>query len=93
MAATVQHNRARSRYEISVDDRVVGFADYQQEDDTFVFPHTEIEWSMRGQGLGAELVRYALDDVRRNGGTVVAHCWYVAEFIAEHPEYAGLVAR
>ena len=72
MAATVQHNRARSRYEISVDDRVVGFADYQQEDDTFVFPHTEIEWSMRGQGLGAELVRYALDDVRRNGGTVVA---------------------
>ena len=24
MAATVQHNRARSRYEISVDDRIVG---------------------------------------------------------------------
>jgi hypothetical protein len=93
MAATVQHNRARSRYEILVDDRVVGFADYQQEDDAFVFPHTEIEWSMRGQGLGAELVRYALDDVGRNGGKVVAHCWYVAEFIAEHPEYAGLVAR
>ena len=93
MATTVQHNRARSRYEILVDDRVIGFADYHLVDDTVVFPHTEIEWSMRGQGLGAELVRQALDDVRRTGGKVVAACWYVAEFIAEHPEYGNLVAR
>ena len=93
MATTVQHNRARSSYEILVDERVVGFADYELVDDTVVFPHTEIEWSRRGQGLGAELVRHALDDVRRTGGKVVAHCWYVAEFIAEHPEYGTLVAR
>ncbi len=93
MATTVQHNRARSRYEILVDDRVVGFADYELVDDKVVFPHTEIEWSRRGQGLGAELVRHALDDVRRTGGKVVAHCWYVAEFIADHPEYGTLVAR
>ena len=92
MATTVQHNRARSRYEIIVDDRVVGFADYTLEGDTVVFPHTEMESSMRGKGLGAELVRHALDDVRRSGGKVVADCWYVAEFIAEHPEYGDLVA-
>ncbi len=91
MATTTRHNRDRSRYEILVDDQVVGFADYHVVDHTVVFPHTEIEWSMRGQGLGAELVRYALDDVRRSGGKVVAHCWYVAEFIAEHPEYGSLV--
>jgi uncharacterized protein len=47
---------------------------------------------MRGKGLGAELVRHALDDVRGSGGKVVADCWYVAEFIAEHPEYGDLVA-
>ncbi len=93
MATTVKHNRARSRYEISVDDRVVGIADYDVVRDAVVFPHTEIEWSMRGQGLGAELVRHALDDVRRAGGKVVPQCWYVAEFIAEHPEYGELVAE
>jgi predicted GNAT family acetyltransferase len=93
MATTVQHNLARSRYEILVDDRIIGFADYHVVDDTVVFPHTEIEWSMRGRGLGAELVRHALDDVRRTGGKVVAECWFVSEFIAEHPEYGNLVAR
>jgi predicted GNAT family acetyltransferase len=88
----VHHNERRSRYEISLDGRVVGFADYRAHGDTIVFPHTEIEPSMRNQGLGAVLVRGALDDVRARGGTVVAQCWYVAEFIDGHSEYADLLA-
>ncbi len=47
---------------------------------------------MRNQGLGEVLVRGALDDVLARGGTVVAQCWYVAEFIDQHPEYADLLA-
>jgi uncharacterized protein len=89
----VRHNAARSRYEISVDGRLVGFADYRADGDTIVFPHTEIEPSMRNEGLGAERVRGALDDVRARGGTVVAQCWYVAEFIDQHPRYADLLAE
>jgi uncharacterized protein len=89
----VRHNAARSRYEISVDGRLVGFADYRADGDTMVFPHTEIEPSMRNEGLGAELVRGALDDVRARGVTVVAQCWYVAEFIEQHREYADLLAE
>jgi hypothetical protein len=88
----VHHNAARSRYEISLDGRLVGFADYRAHGDTIVFPHTEIEPSMRNQGLGEVLVRGALDDVRARGGTVVAQCWYVTEFIDQHPEYADLLA-
>jgi uncharacterized protein len=89
----VHRDAARSRYEISLDGRLVGFADYRADGDTVVFPHTEIEPSMRNEGLGAELVRGALDDVRARGGTVVAQCWYVAEFIDQHPEYADLLAE
>jgi len=89
----VRHNAARSRYEITLDGRLAGFADYRADGDTIVFPHTEIEPSMRNQGLGAELVRGALDDVRARGRTVVAQCWYVAEFIDQHPEYAALIAE
>ena len=87
----VRHNAARSRYEITLDGRLAGFADYRADADTIVFPHTEIEPSLRNQGLGAELVRGALDDVRARGGRVVAQCWYVAEFIDQHPEYADLL--
>ena len=88
----VRNNAPRSQYELSLDGRLVGFADYRADGDIVVFPHTEIEPSMRNQGLGAELVHGALDDVRARGGTVVARCWYVAEFIDQHPEYADLLA-
>ncbi|HEV3135205.1 MAG TPA: GNAT family N-acetyltransferase [Acidimicrobiia bacterium] len=93
LRAEVHHNGPRSRYEITVDGRVVGFAEYSTHGDTVVFPHTEIERSMRNRGLGAELVRAALDDVRARGGTVVPHCWYVAEFIDQHTEYADLLPQ
>lgn len=92
-ATEVRHNVPRSRYEITVGGRVVGFAEYRRHGDAVVFLHTEIERSMRDRGLGAELVRGALHDVRARGSTVVAQCWYVAEFIDQHMEYADLLAH
>lgn len=88
----VRNNTAASRYEVVVDRQVAGVADYRVVGSAVVMPHTEVLPSMRGRGLGVELVRAALDDVRRSGRSVVPSCWYVAEFIDEHPEYADLVA-
>ena len=93
MATEVQHNSDRSRYELLVDGRLAGVADYHVTGERIVFPHTEIDRSMRGRGLGATLVQAALDDVRPTGRTVVPHCWYVAEFIDEHPEYRDLLGE
>jgi predicted GNAT family acetyltransferase len=92
MANEVRHNVEASRYELLADGELVGIADYRITDDRIVFPHTEIDASRRGQGLGAVLVRGALDDVAGSGRTVVAQCWYVAEFIDENPEYQPLLA-
>ncbi len=83
---------ARSRYELVDGDDVVGFADYSVDGDRIVLPHTVIDPSRRGQGLGAVLVQGALDDVRPSGRTVVPTCWYVRGFIDGHPEYADLLA-
>jgi predicted GNAT family acetyltransferase len=89
----VRHAADRSRYEIYVDGELAGVADYQRTDgDMFVFPHTEIDRARRGNGLAAELVRAALDDVRDAGGTVDPRCWYVAQFIDENPGYRDLLA-
>jgi predicted GNAT family acetyltransferase len=92
MVVEVRHNKAASRYELYIDDEFRGFADYRDRGDAIVFPHTVIDAPHRGNGLGAELVRGALDDVRKQGRPVVARCWYVAEFIDEHPEYQDLLA-
>lgn len=81
----------RSRYEALVDGQVVAFADYEVHGSIVVLPHTVTVPAMRGQGHAARVVRFALDDIRVSGRRVVASCWYVAQFIDEHPEYADLL--
>ncbi len=92
MPTQLRHNADRARYELFIDGRLSGVADYAVDGETVVFPHTEIAPSLRRRGLGAELVRYALDDVRGSGRTVVPRCWFVAQFIDDHPEYRDLLA-
>jgi predicted GNAT family acetyltransferase len=91
-ARAVVRNDERSRYELVVDGAVVGIADFVVQGDVVVVPHTEIAAHLRGQGLGAVLVRGVLDDIRGAGRTVVPRCWYVAEFVDANPDYADLVA-
>jgi predicted GNAT family acetyltransferase len=92
MPVEIRNNRDAARYELLVDGRVIGIADYRIEGATMVLPHTEISPSERGRGYGALIVRHALDDARRSGFLVVPRCWYVAEFIRENPSYADLLA-
>ena len=88
----VRDNPEKSRYELLEDGKLLGVADYRPMGDRLAFPHTEIVPARRKQGLGAELVRGALDYVRLKVAKVVPYCWFVAEFIDDHPEYADLRA-
>ncbi len=92
MACVVTKNEEAARYELHVDGELAGIADYVERGDTVVLPHTEIDGSRRGQGLGAVLVQGALDDIRPTGRSVVPSCWYVAQFIDENPSYKDLLA-
>ena len=92
MTHEVRRNDADSRYELLVDGQVAGIADFHLNGEAVVLPHTEIDPRRRGQGLGAILVQGVLDDVRSAGRTVVPSCWYVAQYIDEHPEQRDLLA-
>lgn len=92
MNTKVHRNEDRGRYELEVDGRLVGIADYVVDGEVIVLPHTEIDHAQRGRGLGAILVQGALDDVREQGRTVVPACWYVREYIEAHPAEADLLA-
>jgi predicted GNAT family acetyltransferase len=92
MALEVRNNAERGRYELARDNLVIGIADYDVDGDTIVFPHTEITPALRGQGLGEQLVRAALDDVRARGAKVRPLCSFVREFIATNPKYRDLKA-
>jgi uncharacterized protein len=90
---TVRHDEKKSRYEyVTNDGQVVGVADYDVAGDRVVMHHTQTAPAHRGQGIAAVLVAGALDDLRARGLQVVPTCWYVAQFIDEHPAYGDLLA-
>jgi len=96
METNVSLNEAESRYELRSGDEQIGVAEYRLVDtadgQVADFHHTRIDPTRRGQGHAERLFTAALDDVRRRGLRVQASCWYVDQFLIEHPDYADLRA-
>ena len=46
----------------------------------------------RGHGVGGRLVEFAVAYARRQEMRIIPTCWYVAQWIREHPEHSDLVA-
>ena len=92
MSASVTDNAELSRFEIRLDDRVAGFAEYRRRPDRITFTHTEIDDAYEGQGLGSQLASTVLDQARAEGLRVYPACPFVAEYIRRHPDrYLDLV--
>jgi predicted GNAT family acetyltransferase len=89
---TVLDVAERSRFEIHVDGRLAGFAQYRMKDaGLIVFTHTEIDDAYEGRGLGSVLIRAALDAASSRGLAVRPDCPFVRGYIARHEEYLDLV--
>src|SRR5687768_11569325 len=88
----VADNPERRRYEVRLDGHVVGFSAYIPVADRLIFTHTEVDPELEGQGIGSQLAREALDDVRARGLHVTARCPFIAAYIRRHDGYADLLA-
>jgi predicted GNAT family acetyltransferase len=88
-----EHDPGAQRYRLTRAGETISLADYRPLGDgtTLEFHHTLTMPEHRGHGHAAELVRWALDDVRASGRHVVPSCWFVRGFIDRHPEYAELL--
>ncbi len=93
MNATVVDVPERGRFEIRVDDKVVGLASYHVENGTMTLPHTEVDPSVGGRGIGSALVAGVLAAARERGLTVLPYCSFVRHYIQQHPEDIELVAE
>ena len=83
----------RGRFEVRLGDRVVGLASYHVENGTMTLPHTEVDPSVGGRGLGSALVAGVLAAARERGLTVLPYCSFVRHYIQQHPEEIELVAE
>ena len=88
----VRENTEASRFEIMDGERLLGFAEYRPAGDAILMPHTEVDESLEGRGVGSRLIRESLNSIRARGLQVVPMCPFVAAYIKRHrDEYAALV--
>lgn len=83
---TVTHNVAQRRYELPVE-HGLAVAAYRQEGNSRVFTHTEVPPQDEGKGIGARIVRAALEDTRKDGFRIVPACSFVVAYVRRHPEF------
>lgn len=93
MPVSVKDAPQRHRYVIEVDGEPAGFAEYHRREDVVEFHHTQVDDRFEGQGLGSQLAREALDDVRSAGLQVVPTCPFIRSWIDRHPDYRDLVVQ
>jgi len=91
-AHAVRNNEQASRYEMQTE---AGLAvlEYMRDGKRLALVHTEVPRAVESRGLGAQLVKAALDDAMAQGLRIVPMCAFVRAYIARHPEYVTLVAR
>jgi predicted GNAT family acetyltransferase len=89
---TTVHVPEQSRYELRDGDRTIGETVYVTwHTGQVVFTHTEVDPAYAGQGLAAQLARFALDDVRSRGRRFIAACPYISAYVRKHHEYDDIL--
>jgi predicted GNAT family acetyltransferase len=93
MDITVVDVPQRGRFEIRDGERVVGLASYHVDGDVMTLPHTEVDPSRGGQGLGTHLVHGVLAAARERHLHVLPYCSFIRKYLLDHPEELDLVAE
>ena len=83
----IRDNPERHRFEADLDDGSFAFAEYLLLKGRIIFTHTEVPPEDEGKGIGARVVKAALEDTRKSGFKIVPACSFVVAYIRRHPEF------
>ena len=89
--SSVRDNPTLSRFELTAEG-ATALAYYRLADGVLTFTHTEVPPQFRQRGIASRLVQGALETARARGLKVVPRCWFVADYMARHPEFGDLSA-
>ena len=87
----VRDSPEQNRYQVFVDDALAGFAEYDAQPGLITVLLTEVDPAFEGRGVGSDLVRGMLEDIRRRDARGASDLPFVRAFLQRHPEYADLV--
>lgn len=85
-----EHGRKGAFY-IEEDGEWIAEMTYLKNDSNLTIEHTEIDEKLRGQGIGKELVKAAVDHARESSLKIKAACPYAKKVIDRTPEYKDIL--
>ena len=91
MSNLVRDNTERHRFELDAQGHTA-FSDYKRADGMLTIMHTEVPAALNGKGIGSALARGLLELARAEGAKIKPLCPFVKAYIAEHAEFADLLA-
>jgi uncharacterized protein len=65
---------------------------YFKTDGVMTIDHTEIDEKLRGEGIGQDMVKAAVDYARANGLKIKAACPYAQKVLDRTPEFQDVIA-
>ena len=94
MTKTFTNETDAKRYTLHDGDELLAVLDYASNGQAISLTRAFTSPAHRGQGLAAEIVEYAVDDIEKTSELrVIPMCWYVGEWFDKHPERSGLLSR
>jgi uncharacterized protein len=90
-AVEVRKDKTRRLYEALIDGHVVGTLAYETTGGRVSLTHSYVDPGLRHRGVASALARFALEDLGRSGPKIGIYCGFVADFVAEHPEFHDTV--
>lgn len=87
----IRKNEQNNRYEAVENGKVVGFAEFIDRGDRVVMPHTEVNASHGGSGIGSQIAEFALNDLKTAGRKVQPSCAFIAGYIQKNQQYQDIV--
>lgn len=90
----IDHNLQDQTFYAQVNEEEAELAYSLPEEDIIDFTHTYVPESLRGQGIGEQLVEAGFAYAKENRLKIVATCRFVAAFVKRHAsEYEALLAK
>lgn len=85
-------NEAEKQYEFHLENGAIAFVEYLTETDKVYLTHTEVPKSMNGHGIGSELIKQTLQEIKKDGKKLVPLCGFVSWYVNNHDEWHSLLS-
>ena len=90
---SVEHDRFSRRFTVAATGGTAVLAYAHAGSGLVELYSTYVPPADRGRGIAARLVQAAVEYARAEGLQIIPSCWYVAQWMRDHPEHADLVAH